>query len=414
MEAIVLAGGLGTRLRSAVPDLPKCMAPVAGKPFLSFVIDSLRMQGVQRFVFSLGYKAEVIQQYLKDDYPSLDYACAIETTPLGTGGAIKYALEHCLAEDVIIANGDTLFEVRLDDMLHLHTLNQSVCTLALKPMQHFDRYGVVELDEHNRILSFKEKQYYEEGLINGGLYLLKKANFLEHDFPEVFSFEKDFLEKFTALSPFYGCIQDGYFIDIGIPQDFEKAQSDLKPQPLDLEKVNPEWTLFLDRDGVINDEQVGSYVLNWEGFHFSAGVLEAMPVLSGKFGKIIIISNQRGVGRGLMTEEDLKNIHKRLVSEVEKAGGRIDHILYCTEKDNTCFFRKPNPGMALQARKLFPEIDLKKTIMVGNKPSDMRFGRAAGAFTVFLTTTNKNEPFPHPDVDLRFNTLLDFALALQS
>lgn len=414
VEAIILAGGLGTRLREAVPDLPKCMAPVAGKPFISFVIDALRMQGVEHFIFSLGYKADAIENYLKEHYPTLSYSVAIEEEPLGTGGAIQLVIQKAQTENVLIANGDTLFRIQHKDLLAVHQKNNAECTLALKPMHNFDRYGVVELDATNKVVSFKEKQHYTEGLINGGVYLVSKTAFLSRKLPFKFSFEKEYLEAFCQEGKFFGAVQEGYFIDIGIPEDYNKAQSDLKSTTLDLKQVDKSWTLFLDRDGVINDEVVGTYVLNWEGFKFSPGVLQAMKILSEKVGTILVISNQRGVSKGLMTEKDLIDIHQKLLAEVKVAGGRIDHFFYCAEKDNTCFNRKPNPGMALQAAARFPEIDLSKTIMVGNKPSDMRFGRAAGVYTVFIATTNPHEPFPHPDIDLRFDSLLAFAQALPS
>ena len=413
-EAIILAGGLGTRLRSAVPDLPKCMAPVSGKPFLSFVIDYLRMQGIQRIIFSLGYKSESIIDYLNEAYPTLDYAYVVEDQPLGTGGAIHLALQQAKTDQVLVTNGDTLFKIKLDEMATFHQQQDADCTLALKPMQEFERYGVVAINDNGQITSFKEKQYYQQGFINGGVYLLNKKRFLQLSFPTVFSFEKDYLEKYTDILKLCGSVQNGYFIDIGIPEDFEKAQSELMAEKLDLRQVDHSWTLFIDRDGVINDEIVGTYVLNRDEFKFSTGVLNALSILAGKVNKIIVISNQRGIGRGLMTEQDLQSIHQHMLEEVIKHGGRIDHIFYCTEKEATCYNRKPNPGMAYQAVQLFQEIDLNRTIMIGNKPSDMRFGRAAGVYTVFLTTTNKNEPYPHPDVDLRFESLLDFALALQS
>jgi D-glycero-alpha-D-manno-heptose 1-phosphate guanylyltransferase len=282
------------------------------------------------------------------------------------------------------------------------------------PMTEFDRYGVVEINDSGRIISFKEKQFYKNGLINGGVYLINKNAFLENKFPEKFSFEKDYLEKDYKRNPFYGSVQNGYFIDIGIPEDFAKAQVDLKASALDLTKIDKSWTLFLDRDGVINEEKVGKYVLNWDQFIFSKGVLDIFKKLSQLFGRVIIISNQRGVGKQLMTEADLQHIHQEMKREVELAGGRIDKIYYCTEKDDRCFYRKPNPGMALQAFNDFPDIDPSKTIMVGNKPSDMKFGRAAGVFTIFVATTNPDQPFPHNDIDMRFPSLFDFAEALES
>ncbi|GAC1424453.1 MAG: D-glycero-alpha-D-manno-heptose-1,7-bisphosphate 7-phosphatase [Flavisolibacter sp.] len=183
---------------------------------------------------------------------------------------------------------------------------------------------------------------------------------------------------------------------------------------LDLEKIDKSWTLFLDRDGVINEEIKGEYILNREGFIFSAGVQEALKILNDLFRRILIITNQRGVGKNLMTEKSLLDVHAHMASEIAKAGGRIDHIFYCTEDDEHSFNRKPNPGMARRAVLQFPDIDLAKTIMVGNKPSDMLFGRRAGVYTVFLTTTNPEQTFPHPDIDLCFNNLLDFARAIKN
>jgi D-glycero-alpha-D-manno-heptose 1-phosphate guanylyltransferase len=413
-EAIILAGGLGTRLREAVPDLPKCMAPVAGRPFLGYVIDTLRMQGVHHFVFSLGYKAEIIESYLHEHYPTLDYTIALEEEPLGTGGAIRLALASARTNDVLVANGDTLFKVDVQELASTYAARNAECLLALKPMSHFERYGVVELDGEGRITSFKEKQYYTEGLINGGIYLLNKNKFLAYAFPQKFSFEKDYLERYFAQGSFYGVAQKGYFIDIGIPEDYNKAQEDLRPGVLDLKAVDSSWVLFLDRDGVINNERLNHYVLHWEQFIFSEGVLEAFKTLSNRFGRIFIVSNQRGVGKGLMTEHTLTEIHKEMQKEVVEAGGHIDQIYYCTDVNDKHPYRKPNPGMAAKAVREFPEIDLRKAIMVGNKPSDMRFGRAAGMFTVFLRTTNPDQRFPHQDIDLVFNNLLEFAAALQS
>ena len=244
------------------------------------------------------------------------------------------------------------------------------------------------------------------------MYLLDTEKFKARNYPEIFSFENDYLEKLVSQASFYGSIQDQYFIDMGIPVDFNKAGVELAPVPLDLEKVDHNWTLFLDRDGVINEERLGQYVLHWGEFIFSKGVLDVFKKLSDHFGRIIIVSNQRGVGKGLMTEQDLQSIHLEMQREVEIVGGHIDKIYYCTEKDDRFYFRKPNPGMAYQAKQDFPDIDLSRSIMVGNKPSDMRFGRTSGMHTVFVKTTNPDQPIPHPDIDLAFESLADFAALL--
>ena len=222
-QSIILAGGLGTRLRTAVPDLPKCMAPVAGKPFLHHVIAYLQLQGVDSFIFSLGYMNEVIRDFINKSYPGLDVRYVIETEPLGTGGAIKLACNKASQENVIILNGDTMFKTDVSQLLSFHLQHQAGCTLALKPMKDFDRYGVVEINEENRVQSFKEKQYYENGLINGGVYALNVASFLYLGLPDKFSFEKDYLEKYYKTQKIIGLVQDAYFIDIGIPEDYERA-----------------------------------------------------------------------------------------------------------------------------------------------------------------------------------------------
>jgi D-glycero-alpha-D-manno-heptose 1-phosphate guanylyltransferase len=226
--AIILAGGLGTRLRSVVSDLPKCMAPVNQKPFLDYVIEYLQNQGITHFVFSVGYMADTIIQHIQYNYPELNAAFAIEESPLGTGGAILYACQYAKEDNVIIVNGDTIFKVSLNELTNTHIDNHSECTLSLKPMNQFERYGVVSLNEQQQITGFKEKQYYEKGLINGGVYALNTARFKQHSFPKIFSFEKDYLEAYYAKGLFYGYISESYFIDIGIPEDFSKAQQELK------------------------------------------------------------------------------------------------------------------------------------------------------------------------------------------
>ena len=414
-EAIILAGGLGTRLREVVPDLPKCMAPVAGEPFLKHVIRYLLSQGIEKFIFSLGYKHEIIERFLNDQFPYLNYQCSIEEEPLGTGGAIQLACKRIPKGgkgNALIVNGDTLFKADIQKAGLFHDEKSAECTLLLKPMQNFDRYGIVQLDDDFTVKSFTEKQFFKTGDINAGVYILNIEAFLDKGFPEKFSFEKDFLEKYYRERKIFGMIQDNYFIDIGIRPDYQRAQEELMQIPLRLENVDANWTVFLDRDGVINYEKENSYILNWDEFEFYPNVTEAIHLLSKKFNTIIVVSNQRGVGRGLMTEKDLLDIQQRMKLRIEEDNGRVDKIYYCTAGEASHFYRKPNPGMALQAVKDFPFIDLSKSIMVGNKPSDMQFGRNAGTYTVYLKTTHPEQPLPHPDIDLAFDSLIDFAKAL--
>jgi len=235
---------------------------------------------------------------------------------------------------------------------------------------------------------------------------------LDEEFPDKFSFEKDYLEKYYTQRRIYGLVQDRYFIDIGIPEDFNRANQELARPPLHISGIDKNWTVFIDRDGVVNQEKKEDYILNREEFHFYDAVEKAFQQLGNKFGKVIIVSNQRGVGRGLMSEADLRDIHFGMQAAIEAAGGRVDKIYYCTNTDNKHPDRKPNPGMAFHAKREFPGIDLSRSVMIGNKPSDMLFARNAGMYSVFVASTNPDVPFPHPDIDLRFPSLPDFANSL--
>lgn len=226
-EAIILAGGLGTRLRSIVSDMPKCMAIVNGKPFIYYVIKNLQEQGVNKFIFSLGYKHEVLTEFLNNLIENINIDIIIENEPLGTGGAIKNAYNLTSQKNVIISNGDTLFKTDINKLFKFHEYRDAECTLSLKHMHKFDRYGVVELSSKNNIVLFKEKKYYEEGLINGGLYILNMKKFMTKTLEEKFSFEKDYLEKFYVNGNMFGIISKDYFIDIGIPSDYERANNEI-------------------------------------------------------------------------------------------------------------------------------------------------------------------------------------------
>ncbi|MES2004810.1 MAG: nucleotidyltransferase family protein [Bacteroidota bacterium] len=226
-EAIILAGGLGTRLREAVPDLPKCMAPVNGHPFIAYVIKHLAKQGIERFIFSLGYRSEAFTDFLVSALPEANYTIVIEQEPLGTGGAIQYAAHSAETENLVVVNGDSIFTTDIPAQAAFHDSHSADCTLALKAMENFSRYGVVEMNADGSIALFKEKQWYEKGLINGGVYIVNRSLFAKHSFPDKFSFETDYLQQYHTSGKIYGIVQEGYFIDIGIPEDYQRAQTEL-------------------------------------------------------------------------------------------------------------------------------------------------------------------------------------------
>ena len=228
MECIILAGGLGTRLRSVIGDQPKCMAEVNGKPFLHYMFDYLEEQGCTRLILSLGYGHESVTRWL-DSTPRRTFGIShvIEQEPLCTGGGIRLAMQETTDENVIVLNGDTMFRISLPGLLDTHLAASAETTLALKPMRSFDRYGAVRTGEENIITAFEEKKYRDQGLINGGIYCITRSDFMSRELPVKFSFEKDYLEAEVAKGIFAGYTSDAYFIDIGIPGDYEKAQKEL-------------------------------------------------------------------------------------------------------------------------------------------------------------------------------------------
>ncbi len=179
-----------------------------------------------------------------------------------------------------------------------------------------------------------------------------------------------------------------------------------------LPAIDHSWTLFLDRDGIINTDVIDDYIKSWDEFVFTEGCLEALKRLTPLFQRIVVVSNQRGVGRGLMTQQTLDLITENMMLKIEEAGGKIDKAYYCTSTDNTDINRKPNRGMALQAQADFPEINFTKSIMVGNMASDMRFGRNIGAYTVYIPTRADGNP-EADTIDASFKNLLAFAKALE-
>lgn len=226
ISAIVLAGGLGTRLRAVVPDWPKPMAPVRGEPFLAYLLRYLGRQGVNSVLLSVGYKRDAIQTYFGSRFHDMDIGYCAEEEPLGTGGAIIKALRQLEGDRVFVVNGDTLAHVNYVAMNDLHERSAANITMALSPVPDTSRYGAVEVMD-GRVTRFSEKGRSGPGLINVGVYRVSRDFLLGQAFPEKFSFESDFLyPRVAALGP-AALVTDGYFIDIGVPEDYQRAQQEL-------------------------------------------------------------------------------------------------------------------------------------------------------------------------------------------
>ena len=226
-EAIILAGGFGTRLRGVINDIPKPMSPIGGKPFLDFLLKQFSLFGFSRVILSVGYRHEIISNRYGGSFESMKLDYCVEDAPLGTGGAVAKALQQTEANEVLVVNGDSILLASPDHLYDFHQTQNTPISLALKAETNFDRYGTVTMDGH-RIVRFEEKRHVSEGLFNAGLYLIHtsvKDRLMKVSAP--FSLEKEIFEK--HMFPLSGCVFHDYFIDIGVPEDYARAQTKLIP-----------------------------------------------------------------------------------------------------------------------------------------------------------------------------------------
>ena len=409
-EAIVLAGGLGTRLRSEIGEFPKPLAPINGEPFLTHVFKYLQKNGINKVVLSVGYKWELIEEKYGNQWNDISIKYAVEKERLGTGGAIKLAMKQINSDDFYVLNGDTLFDVNLLTLETFHFKNKSECSLALKKLQNVERYGCVELTEH-KISAFKEKQFRDNTIINGGIYCINKSIINQFPNKDIFSFESDYLEKDTNSKLIFGCLFNEYFIDIGIPEDYKafenKVIEDSKPLPkLSDLPIDKTWTLFLDRDGVFNHQIIDDYVKQVHELKIIEGVPQAIADFTKLFGKLLVVTNQQGIGKKLMTVDDMNHLNGYIENLIETYGGKLNKIYFAPQlREIDSNYRKNGTGMGLHAKFDYPEIDFSKSILIGDSESDIDFGIKLGMKTIML----KNSRNLTTKADYIFENLQDVA-----
>ena len=225
MEAIVLAGGFGTRLKQIVPDLPKPMAPIAGRPFLEILLAALARKGFSRVVLSLGFMADKIVAHFGDRYAGMELVYEVEQQPLGTGGAIRVALARCASDHVFVFNGDTYLDLEVDDLENLWQRSRRP-VIVVREVPDTARFGRVEMNG-GQVTAFLEKGMAGTGLINAGCYVLPRRALDAFPMGQNFSIETEYLAKELDQIYFDGFVTCGRFIDIGVPEDYARAQVEL-------------------------------------------------------------------------------------------------------------------------------------------------------------------------------------------
>ena len=373
MQAVVLAGGRGARLSEAVPDRPKSLAPIGDRPFLLYLLEHLKSYGVDEAILAVGYRAEQIEEAFGDGSGlgiSLRYAR--ETSPLGTGGALRNALPLIRDDDLLVVNGDTFFDLNYGTLKKFHRAWGAWATVALKYRPAVSRYGLTELGPDYRVAAFREKPGDDGGgYVNGGVYLLRRQ--MLETFPEGYrSLEREILPQWVRRGTVFGLPFGGKFIDIGVPEDYRLA-CDKLPGWVESPKYRG---LFLDRDGVIIEDS--GYVYRKEDVRFNERVVRVIRSANRLGWKVIVVTNQAGVARGLYSEDDVRRLHQWLGEALKKKDAHIEAFYYCPHHPEgtvngyrkACLCRKPSPGMVLTAADEIG-IELEKSRMIGDKGTDL-------------------------------------------
>ncbi len=385
-EAVILAGGKGTRLRSVVSDVPKPMADIDGQPFLYHQIRYLAKQGISRVVLSVGYLHQVIEDFFGDSFEGTEIIYVREESPLGTGGGLKLALDACKTDDVLVCNGDTFFEFRLSKLAFVHQKKNAGFTFSVREVENDGRYGGLKISDDCLVLEFIAKNVIAKTFINAGVYLVNKSFFLAETthLIDVFSLEDDFLAKKLNLSKIFAVpFTDGRFLDIGIPEDYFKAR-DLIPLWVG-SGLSPVDTIFLDRDGVINEKIDGGYVTRLSELKILDGVTGWLRGKAAEEKQFFVITNQRGIGRGIMTEEDLSIIHGEISDLLAVHGVQITSFYHCPDTEKTSWRRKPNPGMLEEAFSANPGLKKETSVLIGDSLTDLQAAGAFGIRSIWLT-----------------------------
>ena len=373
-QAVILAGGKGTRLGALTACTPKPLLDVGGRPFIEYLIGNLRRFGFDRIVLLVGPFVRAFETELGTGRRfGVSLTLLPEDAPAGTGGALVRA-RHLLNRRFLLLNGDSFFDFNLLDLVARRTPGPWLVRLALRRVGGAGRYGSVTL-EGNRVTAFGEKSASGPGLINAGVYWMKRE--AVEEIPNLpCSMEIDLLPRFVAGGLVRGAVYEGRFVDIGTPENLERADNLL-----------PRWqrrpAVFLDRDGVLNEDR--EYVHRVEDFIWVAGAKRAVKTLNDLGYFVFVITNQAGVARGLYGTADIERLHAWVNAELAKVGEHVDAFYYCPHHPTAgtgpytrvCDCRKPAPGMLLQAMGQWP-VDRAASFLIGDKEIDMEAARQAG------------------------------------
>lgn len=399
MEAVIVAGGKGTRLRSISGDIPKPMVDVAGEPILRHLISCCAAHGFKSVHLLTGYRADVIRDYFGDGHQfNVHIEHHVETTPLGTAGAVK-AIESVVGERFLLMYGDVFTDMNLSRLVAFDSEHGGMGTLVVHSNNHPIDSDLVEIDPHCRITAFHSKPHvegrYYSNLVNAGVAILSR-HVLHHVAPEQhLDFGRDIYPRAVANGEdLYGYNTPEYIHDMGTPDRLARVRTDFDSglsRRMNLE--NRRRAVFIDRDGTLN--RYCPYIDKLDDFELIPEAIPALKLLNGTDWLVIVVTNQPQVARGQITEADVRLMHKKMETLLGKEGAKVDAIYYCPHHPDSgfpgerpeykirCECRKPAPGMYLAAAKYF-NIDLSQSVYVGDSTADIAVCHRFGGKSVLL------------------------------
>jgi len=386
LNAVILAGGLGTRLRPVLWDQPKVLAPIGGRPFLAYLLDELVRQGARRVVLCTGHLGEQVEARFGNAYGPLSLVYSQEHEPRGTGGAIRGALPLLESDPALILNGDSYCRVHLPTFLAWHRARKARGSLVIARVAERSRYGRVDVSDDGAVLLFREKEDKGgSGWVCVGVYLLSQEIIASMPADGPCSLERDVLPAAAGL---FGYRIEGPFLDIGTPESYAQANGSLKQMTAAAhDSGKPLFrghTVLLDRDGTLNVER--HYLSDPDRVELLPGVIDGLRRLQALGFRLVVVSNQSAVGRGCMDEGRLAAVHARLRALLGEAGVELAGIYACPHQpEDGCRCRKPEPGLVEQAAADLG-FDPGSTIVVGDKACDIDLARRIGATAILVTT----------------------------
>lgn len=396
MQAVIMAGGKGKRLRPLTEKLPKPLLPINGKPLLDCLVRHCARNGVDNIIVCTGYMADKVAEHIDNQGYGVFIRESRETAPLGTAGPLL-PIKDKLEDEFFVLYGDVYTTVDLRKMLEFHRQKKGDATLLLHTSSHPEDSTVVTVDGNSRITNFADKpsrEWKQHGnLTSAAIYVLNRnaVNFIAAG--EEVDFAKDVFPRMLREGrKLYGYVSEEYTKDMGTMERYKEVEA----YDDAAEKEGKRIAAFLDRDGVINEEV--DLLKKKEQLKLIPGAAEGIRLLNKKGILAVVVTNQPVVARNLVTEEQLLQMHRKLKEMLEGKGAVIDALYYCPhhpEKNHPeannpkyrreCSCRKPNTGMIEEAAKTF-KIDTKNSYVVGDKTSDAQLGKNAGCTTILVST----------------------------